>query len=47
MIEIIQPYRRVTQEIRPVLEEIRTVVAKQADTQRIQKDRLGKGSKKW
>ncbi|KAH9494080.1 hypothetical protein DERF_014797 [Dermatophagoides farinae] len=47
VIEIIQPYRRVTQEIRPVLEEIRTVVAKQADTQRIQKDRLGKGSKKW
>lgn len=28
--EVIQPYRRVTQEIRPVQEEIHTVVSKQA-----------------
>jgi len=31
VLEVIQPYRRLTQEIRPVVEEIHTVVSKASD----------------
>ena len=31
VLEVIQPYRRVTQEVRPVLEEIHTIVSKHAE----------------
>lgn len=43
VLEVIQPYRRVTQEVRPVLEEIHTVVSKHSDDDEDHRRGRGRG----